>query len=126
MRLILFVVGFATLTTGPIAFLAPMTFYQTIPGLEAMGPFNLHFIRDVGLAFLASGAALLWGAWTCNRGVAIAGALWPAMHGVFHVSIQIGRGLPGDLVMWFDFLAVIAPAFLALFAALKLKGATDG
>ena len=102
-----------------------MTFYQTIPGLEVMGPFNQHFIRDVGLAFVASGAAMLWGTWTCNRGVVIAGAMWPAMHGAFHMSIQIGRGLPGDLIMWFDFLAVIAPAFLALFAAVELQRATN-
>lgn len=125
MRLILLLIGVAALLTGATAFLAPMMFYTVTPGLEQMGPFNLHFIKDVGLAFIASGAAMTWGAWRRNRSIAIAGAAWPAMHGLFHVSIQISRGLPSDFVMWFDVLAIIAPAFLALYAAINLKSAAD-
>ena len=28
-----------------------------------VSPFNVHFVRDIGAAYLASGAALLWAAW---------------------------------------------------------------
>ena len=125
MRLILLLIGLFTLATGPIAFFAPKTFYETIPGLEMMGPFNLHFIRDVGLAFTASGAAMIWGGWHRNRAVAIAGASWLTLHGLFHIYIQFNRGLPGDLPMWFDLIAVMTPALLGMIAAFNLKEMAD-
>lgn len=66
---------------------APAGWYAAMPGVEMTGPFNSHFVRDIGLIFLASGAALMLGA---RKGgdaavLAVAGAAWPAMHGLFHV-----------------------------------------
>ena len=120
MRALLIVLGAVTLLTGPVAFLAPTYFYDAVPGLKLMGPFNLHFIRDVGLAFFASGGAILYGALNDNRAVAIAGAAWPFLHALFHVQIQIGRGLPFDTIMLFDLFAVILPAFLIMGLAWRL------
>lgn len=49
------------------------------------GPFNSHFVRDIGLIFLASGVALMLGA-RKGRDAAVsaaAGAAWPAMLSTF-------------------------------------------
>lgn len=126
MRILLIVLGLATFLVGPTAFFAPHAFYENVPGVAMMGPFNLHFIQDVGLAFTVSGAAMVVGGWQRNRGVALTGAAWPALHGVLHLYIQIQRGLPGDLPMWFDLVAVILPAFLGLYAAAKFDTHDNG
>ena len=123
MRVVLIILGLAHFVTGPVAFLAPEQFYDAIPGLKMMGPYNVHFIRDVGLAFMASGGAVLYGALKPSRAVAIAGAVWPFLHGLFHVQIQIARGLPMDLIMWFDLFAVILPALAMMALAWRLEEA---
>jgi len=87
-----------------------------------MGPFNIHFVKDVGLAFLASGGAMLWGAWRDHRSVAISGSTWPLLHALFHLYIQIHRGFPFDKIMMFDFAFVITPAFLGFYTACQLRG----
>ncbi|HHZ07894.1 MAG TPA: hypothetical protein GX405_03840 [Rhizobiales bacterium] len=38
---------------------APEAWYAFVPDVTETGPANLHFIRDIGLAFLASAAALV-------------------------------------------------------------------
>lgn len=113
-RALLIFLAVSAVLTGCAAFALPLRFYDAVPGLAAMGPFNSHFVKDAGLAYIASGGALGWGALMRNRAVAIAGALWLALHGLFHLFIQLHRGLPFDMVMWFDMLAITAPAFLAM------------
>ena len=114
MRGLLIAIGLAHVLTGLVAFFAPQFFYDSVPGLSMMGPFNLHFIRDLGLAFAASGAAVVYGAIRPIRTVAIAGALWPFLHALFHIRIEVARGLPMDMVMWFNLLAVIAPGLAVM------------
>lgn len=105
---------------GLYVFAAPEAFYQNTPGLSMMRPFSVHFLRDVGLAFLASGGATVWGAWHRVRTVALAGAAWPILHALFHLQIWGHRGFPFDAVFAFDVAAVITPAMLAIALALQL------
>lgn len=123
-RALLFVIGALWMTTGIVIFIDPQGFYDTTPGLALMGPFNSHFIRDVGLAFLASGVATCAGAWCRNPGLALAGVAWPFLHALFHLQIWSHRGFPLDSIAAFDFGAVIAPAFLA--AALTWRTGNAG
>jgi hypothetical protein len=57
-RALLIGLGAIWCATGVYIFAAPEAFYENTPGLSIMGPFSVHFIRDVGLAFLASGPRL--------------------------------------------------------------------
>ncbi len=111
--------------TGLFILAQPEAFYGLVPGLSAMGPFNSHFVRDVGLAFLASGALLGWGARANMTAIALAGVLWPLLHAIFHVQVWSHRGFPFDAVFAFDLLAVIAPPFVALVAIRALAGGED-
>jgi len=43
------------LLAGTAIFLAPGHFYALTPGVALFGPFKAHFIRDVGLVYVASG-----------------------------------------------------------------------
>ncbi|MGF1457111.1 MAG: hypothetical protein ACFB6R_17250 [Alphaproteobacteria bacterium] len=119
-RLVLFAVGGGSILTGVFILFMPTVFYETVPGLAVMGPFSIHFIRDVGLAFLASGGALLWGGWGRNRTAALCGASWPSLHAVFHLQIWSMRGFPLDTVFAFDLVAVVLPSVAALWAAIRL------
>ena len=125
-RMILLVLGGVSLGTGCFIFVAPRAFYELIPGLDLMGPFSVHFIRDVGLAFLASGGALIWGGWRRNRTAAICGAAWPCLHAVFHLQIWGMRGFPLDHIFVFDLVTVITTAGLFLVAALRLRSRESG
>jgi hypothetical protein len=113
MRIALLLIAVSWLLTGLYVLADPQGFYASVPGLAMMGPFNLHFIRDVGLAFVASGAATLWGAWRGVPAVAMAGIAWPLLHAGFHLQIWSHRGFPFDHIFAFDLVGVIAPPLLA-------------
>lgn len=121
MRLVIYGVGSLYLALAAYIFAAPRGFYDSVPGVAMTGTFNSHFIRDAGLAFLASGAALLWGAVRRNHSVMVFGAAWPCLHAVFHAWMWIDREFPFDLVAAANLFGIQTPAWLALTAALSLK-----
>ncbi|MBB6229530.1 hypothetical protein FHS79_003733 [Polymorphobacter multimanifer] len=84
--------------TGGTIFAGPHGFYDRTPGLAMIGPYSMHFIRDVGLAFVAGGATLAIGAWLRNRSLALAGTAWPVLHALFHIQIWAHRGLAFDAI----------------------------
>ncbi|MEM8785541.1 MAG: hypothetical protein AAGF19_06785 [Pseudomonadota bacterium] len=120
-RSVLIILGSINAITGIIIVLAPRTFYEAIPGLDAMGPFSVHFIRDVGLVYFSGGLILTAGGLFANWQIALCGALWFFLHGLFHVQVWVHRGAPFDGVFWFDFAAVIFPSVLVFVAALRLR-----
>ncbi|MEM9726786.1 MAG: hypothetical protein AAF909_15190 [Pseudomonadota bacterium] len=118
LRIVLIIIAAGYAATGAVALAAPETFYHFTPGVPLTGPFNTHFLRDVGLALMVSGAALGWGAVSGAQNLMIAGAGWPTAHAVYHLLIWIDRGCAPDGVALFDFAAVIAPAAIAMGIAL--------
>ena len=124
-KLIYFFAGYYFLT-GLYILLAPMHFYNNVPGLAAMGPYNMHFIRDVALVFIASSIAIGWGCKHQIRSTALAGAAWPAMHAVFHLQIWASRNFALDFIATSDFLAVIIPGFVVLWTCSQIKTRSRG
>lgn len=118
-RTVLFFVAALYLATACYMFLTPHSFYDTVPGVAMMGPFNLHFIRDAGLAFLVSGAALGWAAARRRPQIALVGASWPFVHALFHIWIWLGRGMPFDQVALVNLLGIQLPAWAAFLASLS-------
>ncbi len=125
-RLIILALGGMSVLAGAVIFAAPQAFYEAVPGLDLMGPFNGHFVRDVGLAYLAGGIVLIAGGLLADRRLALAGALWFCLHALFHIQIWMHRGWPIDDIFRFDLLAVIAPGSLALWASLKFPPTGTG
>ena len=120
-RSLLFILGAAHFLSGLTALLAPQFFYDTIPGLSLMGPFHLHLVRDVGLAFIASGGAVLWGALKYDRSAAVAGSVFPLLHAFLHIHIWVRRDFIFDYITASDFFMVIIPACAMMWLA---KGLT--
>ncbi|WP_157691761.1 hypothetical protein [Noviherbaspirillum autotrophicum] len=78
--LILSANGFAMLA-------APETWYATVPGVADTGPLNLHFVRDIGCAYLVSGGAFLWLLRTASAWpAALAGSVFLLLHGCVHLG----------------------------------------
>ena len=95
-RAMLLILGLFHLGNGLWMLAAPMAWYMAVPGVGLTGPANHHFIADIGLAFVASGAGLILGARQGIRAAAwaAAGAAWPALHALLHLWGWFAHGFP--------------------------------
>ena len=97
-KIFLVLVGLAHAINGVWMLVSPETWYVSIPGVVQSGPLNHHFIQDVGMAFVGSGAFLILGA-SATRfagAFAISGATWPLLHTLIHIQGWLMHGLPHD------------------------------
>jgi hypothetical protein len=110
---------------GVFMLVSPDAWYVAVPGVTTTGPFNQHFIRDIGLIYVLMGAGLLVGAH--RPGVRaltwMATAIWLCGHALFHVW-EVAVGICGPSALVRDFWGVSLPAILTLLLALwALPGA---
>jgi hypothetical protein len=113
------VLGLGALANGTFMLVAPANWYFAVPGVTTTGPFNQHFIRDIGLVFLFLGAAFLAGVFQPRYRTAAWGAatLWLAGHATFHVW-EVAAGICGPSALVRDFPAVSLPAILGVLITL--------
>src|SRR5690349_1974979 len=99
--------GLGALANGTFMLVAPADWYFAVPGVTTTGPFNQHFLRDIGLVFLLVGGGLLLGAARAQYRVALWGAasLWLTGHALFHVW-EVAVGICGPSALLRDFAAV--------------------
>jgi hypothetical protein len=127
-RVLLLLLGLFHIANGIWMLADPMGWYAAVPGVTASGPFNHHFICDIGFAFIACGAGMAAGFLPGLRNAvfAIAGSVWPALHGLFHIYGWIANGFPQAAdVRISDVVAVVAVSSLGLVAAL-VNGRREG
>jgi hypothetical protein len=104
---------------GVFMLVSPDGWYSAVPGVTTTGPFNQHFIRDIGLIFLLVGAALLTGVArpTVRTLLWSATATWLGGHALFHLW-EVAVGICGVSALARDFPAVSLPAILTGLLAL--------
>jgi hypothetical protein len=95
-RALLLVLGLFHVGNGLVMLTQPTVWAAAVVHDPSPSHLEFHFIADIGMAFLASGAALVWSA---RRGSsfapwAIAGAAWPALHALIHLREWAVMGLP--------------------------------
>jgi hypothetical protein len=77
---------------GLLMLVLPEPWYHLIPGVPDTGPFNPHFVRDIGCAYLVCGGAFLWLA----RDAAARPAAWiVAIFLTLHALTHVWDGLAG-------------------------------
>ncbi|MEN3975716.1 hypothetical protein [Emcibacter sp. SYSU 3D8] len=105
--------GLGAAANGLFMLVSPAAWYFTVPGVTTTGPFNQHFIRDIGLIFLLLGGAFIAGAVLPRHRIAAWGAssLWLAGHALFHFW-EVAVGICGPSAIPRDFPAVTLPAIL--------------
>ena len=86
------------------------------------GPFNPHFVRDIGCAFLAVGVALGWAAVVPRWRAALVpvAAVFLVGHGLLH-AVDTLRGALGPAHWWLDLPGVYLPALVMAYGAIALR-----
>ena len=119
-RLIAAIMAIPTLANGLVMLFAGSFWYHNVTGVTDTGPFNPHFVQDIGIAFLAAGLALAARAWRPRYWpAAVAGAGFLAAHGLLHVLMMIGGH---DHHAVFNLFAVVLPSAIALYSAFPSQG----
>ena len=105
--------GVAAVANGFFMLVAPEAWYFAVPGVTTTGPFNQHFVRDIGLIFLFVGAAFLTGAALPRYRIVLwaAPTLWLWGHALFHFW-EVAVGICGPSALARDFPAVTLPALI--------------
>ena len=109
------VLGAAAVANGLFMLVSPEGWYFAVPGVTTTGPFNQHFIRDIGLIFILIGAAFLFGARRPELRLFFwaAPTIWLSGHALFHFW-EVAVGICGPEVLSRDFPAVTLPALIAI------------
>ena len=107
------VMGLAALANGVFMLVSPQDWYVAVPGVTTTGPFNQHFIRDIGIVFLFIGAGFLAGAFRPHLRLFAWGAstIWLSGHALFHFW-EVAVGICSASAIARDFPAVTLPAIL--------------
>jgi hypothetical protein len=88
MKKIFWFFGLFNATNGLWMLLTPRAWYYSLPaGLPDTGPLNMHFVRDLGAAFLTLGLAFCFAAPRAarHRGVVLAASTFYGLHALIHV-----------------------------------------
>lgn len=109
------VLGISAIANGTFMLIDPERWYIEVPGVTMTGPFNQHFVRDIGLIFLLLGGLFLLGAAQPHLRVAFwaVPSIWLAGHALFHFW-EVAVGICGPSALARDFPAVTLPAIAGL------------
>jgi uncharacterized protein YjeT (DUF2065 family) len=111
------ILGVGLAANGLIMLAVPADWRAMVPGVVETGPFNAHFVRDIGVAYLVAGATLTWFAINeATRPAAFAGAAFLALHALVHLwDAAAGREHAHQLLV--DLPSVFLPPALAIWIA---------
>lgn len=112
MRILTFILAAMMGLNGVYMFVDPPGWYAAVPGVPDTGPLNLHFVRDIGLAYVTAGIGLAWselgGGWRASA----LGAMFIASHSLLHVG-ETMMGHHHDVILN-ELAAVHLPALLSV------------
>lgn len=104
------ILGLGAVANGLFMLVDPANWYFIIPGVTNTGPFNQHFIRDIGMIYVFVGFCFIVGAWFEQRRALLwaLGTVWLAAHALFHIW-EVTAGICGPRQLLIDFPNVILP-----------------
>ena len=115
--LVMWILGLGLAANGLVMLAVPGEWYAWLPGVAETGPFNPHFVRDIGAAYLVAGTAFV--------ALALSAKAWPAaltatafltLHAFVHLwDAAAGREHAHALLV--DLPAIFVPALLAIWLA---------
>jgi len=100
---------------GVVMLFAGPWWYGVVPGVPSTGPFNPHFVKDIGAAYLVVGVSLAAFAFRPGRAFAalVAAAAFLTLHAAIHIGDALASPTCGhDLVR--DLPGVFLPALISL------------
>lgn len=100
---------------GLVMIVAPLYWYDAVPGVVATGFFNQHFIRDIGFIYLLIGLGfgIGWFLPAHRAGLWGVATLWLGAHALFHFW-EVAVGICGPSALTRDFFGVTSPALVGV------------
>jgi len=91
---------------GLVMLFAGRWWYAAVPGVIETGPYNAHFVMDIGASYLVVAGALVWRAArpTAGQGAVVAAGAYLVLHALIHLAhatlcgrfgAELVRDLPG-------------------------------
>jgi hypothetical protein len=120
--IVLLVLGVGMIANGIWMLVDPGMWYQDLPaGVPDYGPLNIHFVRDIGCAFITVGVALVWGARrpAVRLPLTVMATLFLVAHAVLHIH-DTARGIVDSDHWWLDLPGVYAPALVLIVACFQI------
>ena len=105
------------LLTGLYLAITPISFYETAPGVSDTGPYNMHFIRDVGFAFIVSALGIAFGLRRKLKVLIVFGSAWLVAHGLFHLVLWFQHSNHTSATALTDLAIVVLPAGVLAYLA---------
>lgn len=117
LQAVIALVALFAIANGLFMLTDPLVWYGSIETVQATGPANRHFIADIGLAYIVSGAVLAFAAanLALRWGAALIGVAWLAAHAALHIS-EVLTGICAPDAFWKDVPGVVVPPLLVLLA----------
>ena len=115
-RIVFLLAGLGNLGNGLWMLVDPYGWYINLPAaVPDTGPYNEHFVRDIGCTFSTLGALLLSAAAVPSMGLPalVATAIFSTMHALVHVY-DTARGFLAPSHWAIDFPGVYAPTILLI------------
>jgi hypothetical protein len=115
LNMVALVLGLGAFSNGLLMLRDPLWWYGAIPTVPTTGPFNQHFVRDIGIMYAMCGAGFVLGALVpAHRTAAwVAATAFLGLHACLHVwETLVGICAPSTFVE--DLPAVVAPALIGL------------
>ncbi len=114
---------------GMAMLFAGLWWYGAVPGVPSTGPYNPHFVKDIGATYLVVTLGLVWFAALPRQGwpALVAAAVFLDLHGFIHVADAIASPICGQNLLR-DLPGVFTPAIIATAIAVlsfPLKGESD-
>ncbi len=119
---LLLILGVSMLANALWMLAGPMHWYTELPAaVPDTGPFNPHFVRDIGCAFLTTGVALVWAFFSPRFRLPLItiSAVFLAAHAILHAYDTL-RGALGHDHWMLDLPGVYLPGLLLPFIAFRL------
>ena len=121
MRFVLYALALFYGANGAVMLAVPDLWYATVPDVAHTGSFNPHFVRDIGIAFLAASVSLVLGAGGSRA------ALWPGAaflggHAALHIAEMALHGTTATAGLR-DLALILVPGLLPLAILALPRGA---
>jgi hypothetical protein len=99
----------------------PAHWYGSIESVAHTGPFNAHFVRDIGCAYLAAAVGLACGAWRPRWQVpgALTALAFVGTHALLHFWESLVHTDAAAHAGLIDTVGVYLPALIALLVSIK-------
>jgi hypothetical protein len=90
--------------------------YASVPSVPHTGPFNPHFVMDIGCAYLGSAFGLALAVWRPAWWVpaALVSAFFLVAHALVHLAEAIGGHASVDAMEVIDYVGVYAPPLIVI------------